>query len=285
MNAKLIITTGVVAMTGFVYTSSAQFTDNFDDGNDAGWTQYNPIVGSAYSFPVSSQGGLGYQMTAPSGNGRVGSFLTSMPATPDGVFSVDLINWTLGVRQEMGVAARVQAPVVISPSLFFQGYSLTYVNRFSAGAGGTDQLRIYRWSLTSLGFINQDITLTANGSAGQFSANANPPFSGGSAAPAPLGDYRLVFKVYGSSLSGQMIDIATGLPLLFSDGLGGATDTVHAIDTTYTTGIGGLITFQLGTNPTYDNFSVVPEPSTWAVATLGFLGLVVRNVRRFKRTF
>jgi hypothetical protein len=280
MKQTFLLPLACIALAAQVPTASAQWSDNFNSGTDSGWTRYNPIAGSTYGFPASSQGGLGYQMSAPTGNGRVGSFFTSMSPIPDGVFSVDLINWSPNVRQEMGVMGRVQTP--IPGAAFPSGYSLNYVNRFSAGAGGTDQLRIYKWGAASLSFINQDINGNPNGSVGQFSnsPNTTPPFPGGSPAPLPSGDFRLVLRIYGNVITGQMIDLSTGLALRFSDGLGGSTDTVRAIDNDYTSGIGGLMTFQPGTDPTYDNFSVVPEPSTVALAGLAFLGLVVRKARR-----
>src|SRR5262245_48162652 len=99
MKRLLLLPLSCLALAFQVHDASAQGSDNFNDGDDVGWTQYNPIVGSAYSFPASTQGGLGYKMTAPSGNGRVGSFMTSMQAFPDGTVSVDLIDFTLATRQ------------------------------------------------------------------------------------------------------------------------------------------------------------------------------------------
>ncbi|HYL93852.1 MAG TPA: hypothetical protein VEW69_11930, partial [Alphaproteobacteria bacterium] len=55
--------------------------------------------------------------------------------------SADLVNWTGTDEMQMGVLARVQAP--ISNAGAFPGcYALVYINRFSARGNGTDQLRI-----------------------------------------------------------------------------------------------------------------------------------------------
>lgn len=249
-------------------------TDNFDDGDDVGWTRFTPAA-STFSFPASSQGGLGYKLEtthlAPAG--RVGSILNG-PSIPDFTVSVDLVDWSNSLRQEMGVMARVQPGPWAG--LLPSGYSMIYVNRFSAGSGGTDQLRIYRDG------PSQHTLLT--GSLGQFAQGTlvNPP-------PDPLlGDYRLVFGGYGDLLWGQIIDLNTMLPMSFSTGGASETNKIWAVDATYTTGQAGVIAVAgttVGTvvNPTFDNFSVVPEPSMVALTGLGLLGLVVRNMRRFKR--
>ena len=99
----------------------------------------------------------------------------------------------------------------------------------------------------------------------------------------------MVFGGYGSTLWGQIIDLNTMLPMNFSTGGASETNTIWAVDSTYTTGLAGVLAVAgqtAGTvvNPTFDNFSVVPEPSTWALAALGLVGLVVSRVRRCRRS-
>jgi hypothetical protein len=255
--------------------ASAQFVDNFNDGDDAGWTRFTPVVGSTFSFPASSQGGLGYQMTSPPTTpaGRVGSIYTAGALFADFLVTVDLVNWDNNLRQEMGLMSRVQAaPTGLLPN----GYSMIYVNRFSAGGGGTDQLRIYRDSSAGHTLLT--------GSDGQFAQapNVTPP-------PNPAtGDYQLIFGGQGSLLWGQVKDLSSGLLLEFSTGSGPVTNTIWATDATYTSGMAGLLAVA-GTgsdpsvNPVFDNFSItiVPEPSSAALMGLGLLSLaVVRKVRR-----
>ena len=265
---------GVAAALSLMVSPTIQAqSDNFDDGDDVGWTHFTPAA-STFSFPASSQGGLGYKIEtinlAPAG--RVASILSGS-SIPDFTVSVDLVDWSNPLRQEMGVMARVQPGPWAG--LLPSGYSFIYVNRFSSGSGGTDQLRIYK--------EGPAIHTLLTGSGGQFAQGAliNPP-------PNPAsGDYRLVFSGYGNLLSGQIIDLNTMLPMSFSTGGLSETNTLWAVDGTYTTGQAGVIAVAGAivapvVNPTFDNFSVVPEPSMLALTGLGLVALAVRNVRRFK---
>jgi hypothetical protein len=290
MNYKPLILTGCLALALNVLPARAQFSDNFDsgDGNWTRWTPQSPVaLNQTFSFPASTQGGLGYQMTSDTTNGvpnaynRVGSWVTSLAPIPDFTVTVDLINWDNTLGQNMGVMARVSTPIGILPN----GYGFGYVNRYSGTGQGTDQLRI--WKMSSFGLINADVNGVANGSVGQFfGPGANPGFSGGSAAPDPANDYRLKFWGVGDHLYGQMIDLTTGQPLLVSDGHGGVTDTIWAVDSSFTTGSAGLwaVTAEAAINPTFDNFSIVPEPSTLTLTALALVGLAVRNMRRSTRS-
>jgi hypothetical protein len=286
---------GCLALSFHVCTASAQFSDNFNTGTDPAWTRWMPQTPVAFSqtfnFPLSSQGGLGYRMTsvttvgAPNAYNRVGSYVTSLAPITDFLVSVDLINWDNTLGQNMGVMARLTAPIT---GILPNGYGFGYVNRYSGTGTGTDQLRI--WNLATFSQINADPFGVANGSVGQFMGpGANPSFTGGSSAPVPGGDYRLIFWGIGSNLYGQMIDLGTGLPLLVSDGHGGVTDTIRAVNSAFTTGTAGLfaVTGEDMIDPTFDNFSasVVPEPSTLALAGLGLLGLALRKVRRSRHNF
>src|SRR5437870_8481172 len=86
-------------------------SDDFNDGNDTGWTRYSPLapygVPGVFSFP---NGGYRIQTTAPSpsptqlGNGRAGSLRLDTSYT-DFFVSVDLVNWNDSLPQAAGILA------------------------------------------------------------------------------------------------------------------------------------------------------------------------------------
>lgn len=293
---------GKIAVLGlFVATAVHAQTDNFDSGTDAAWTHYAPGgLGQTFNFPTNpiSAGNLGYQITSTPGTGpnpgRVGSFLMGGPSIADFVVTTDLINWNNSQSQNMGVMARVQSP--LPGTTFPLGYALVYTDRFSAGAGGTDQLRIYKVVSGGLGFMNTTTGgAQTNGNLGQFGV-----VTGGDAAPNPSKDYKLVFMGLGNLFMGQIIDKSTGLALTFNDGFGGLTNTLWVSDpgaagfgsagaTLYTTGNAGYFGFvgsgvAGNTDPTFDNFEVlaVPEPSVIGLATFGSAAIIwySRKARR-----
>lgn len=100
---------------GAVHRSSAQ-SDNFDDGNDNGWTQLSPLsgfgAGGTWSFP----GGNSYRIQAPPspnedklGPARAGSYREDATYT-DFYVSVDLIDWDAVEDQNIGILARMSQP-------------------------------------------------------------------------------------------------------------------------------------------------------------------------------
>lgn len=104
-----------------------QVVDNFNDGDDDGWTRSNPLAavgGSAtYSFP----GGNTYRIQAgasPSpevlGQGRAGSMREDVDHTAFRV-SVDIVEAEVSLEQDFGILARVSTPGLGT----LNGYSAT----------------------------------------------------------------------------------------------------------------------------------------------------------------
>lgn len=109
-----------------VSTASAQI-DDFDDGDDAGWTRVEPLaavgINGSYSFP----NGDSYQFTVPATNNpafgpaRAGS-LRNDAVYSDFYVSVDIAAFDQTLDQNMGLLARV-SDVGIGT---LNGYSVTY---------------------------------------------------------------------------------------------------------------------------------------------------------------
>jgi hypothetical protein len=81
-------------------------TDDFNDGNDAGWTRYNPIGVGTFSV----ENGAYRLRTTPSGTavnpGRAGALRPDATYT-DFYISVDIVHWDTNVNQAFGILARL----------------------------------------------------------------------------------------------------------------------------------------------------------------------------------
>jgi hypothetical protein len=279
VTGQCVFTTNVKAVSYFEDFNNFSGATDYTTGADvtAGWRHYpnvNAGLDNTWSFPTLSLGNNGYKLTSNAGTaatnpGRVGSWYNAagFTAISDFLVAADILDWTSTYGQYMGLTARSAVQSVNFPN----AYGLVLRNDQS-GPGTSTALQI-----TKLDAFGQT-TLTGN--QGFFNV------SGASDAPAPSGDYRLVFWGVGSSLYGQIIDLSTGLPMLFNDGSGGLTDIVSATDASYANGRTGLLGFirtDQGVDPTFDNFyvtSVVPEPTTAALAGLGIASLLVFRRRR-----
>ncbi len=231
--------------------------DDFNDGNDTGWTHYNPVAGSAYAYPAMVGSGA-YQMTSPVGvisatnpdPGRIGSFRMDEPVRTKFHVEADLLNWSEDKGQYMGVEARVQSPIPTNGN-FPGGYAL--VLRVSAnGLRSDDQLLILK---INTGTTAPEVLNTAyQGSNLQHESVTWP-------APG-AGGYRLVFWSDGSFLKAQIIEKNTGLPLKFYDGVSAMTNMLVVPDPgAYPSGKSGLFSYvriasnaAQGVDPTFDNF-------------------------------
>jgi hypothetical protein len=225
---------------------------DFNSGNDSGLTRYDPLgafgLGGTYSFP----GGDTYRIQAAStvpltgtvGPPRAGAYLGV--SYDSFTASVDLVNWDNGLVQGFGIMGRAR----------------------EAGLGTSDgYVFFYFPAFQSVAFNRID-----NESAVVLASPENPLVS-----LNPAQDYRMVFAAHGSQLLGQIFalsDLST--PLV----------TITATDSTYASGFAGLLVAGTLADPTsaadatFDNFQVIPEPSTVALAVLGGGALLIGARRR-----
>lgn len=203
-------------------------TDNFNDGDDAGWTRYTPVTAVStptFSFPQGST----YRLQATGarvqdlGPARVGSYLPNA-TNADFYVSLDLVDWDNSLDQIFGLLARMSTPGLGT----LNGYALTYATR--TGRAATGQLEILRVTNergTRLAGAFADISLD------------------------PAKDYRFVFVGAGINF--------TGMVYLLPDTVTPVA-TIAGVDGTYTQGLAGFFTYDNGSpadNPvdvTFDNF-------------------------------
>ncbi len=214
----------------------ADLCEDFDDGDDAGWTRVDPLSpfggGATYSFP----GGNSYDISVPPspdsftyGQARAGSIRADY-ASADFEVAVNLIDWDINTNNQIaGVVARLSDIGLGSTD----GYGFFYV---SSAGGITNGFAINRIDNE----LGTDITLQS-----------------GILDLDPTHDYRLVFRGFGSNLVGEVFDlVAPSTPLL----------TVTAFDGTYASGSPGVLVAAHNDFPdsaavaTFDNFSILTTP-------------------------
>jgi len=238
--------------------SAVTIVDDFNDGDDAGWTRYDPIgtaLGgsfASYSFP----NGNSYRNQAPGspnpalGPSRVGSYRGDINQSQF-VNTIDIVDWAVGTTQTFGLVSRASS---FGPGTT-TGYAFTMCDQ-------CDFIQINR--------------ITNEAFSGPTSDPDNSGSSFASVAIDPANDYRLVFSGSGSSLTGEIFDITD---------LNTALATVTATDATYQSGNPGLLAAAFAgttnaTDATFDNFSAaVPEPSTALISLLGLLGFLGQRRR------
>lgn len=221
-------------------------SDNFNDGNDTGWTRYDPIgmvAGTSiatFSFPNGAYriqtSARPPQVPAIAGPPRAGSFRTDV-VYQDFYVAVDVVAWDQEVNQAFGLLARLkdhnQGPGQID------GYSLTW---------GPDPLGVY---------INR---ITQEAPTGITSGDATLALS-------PGRSYRFVFVGKGASLTGRVYE----LPNLTTP-----VKEVSATDSTYTEGLVGLFVFDNSNanniaDATFENFlALVTEPPRLSISLNAF---------------
>lgn len=217
-------------------------SDDFNDGDDAGWTRYDPLAGVGSAGQWTFTGGA-YRIRAavsPApgtvGPSRAGSLRLDQSYT-DFRASVDVITFDNSQDQAIGLFGRITQPGLGTTN----GYAFTY-----AVSGEVNLTRVTGESPTDLGHV--------------------------SVLLVPTKSYRLVFAGQGAALSGQVFDLSNPAVPVAS---------VSATDGTYSAGPAGLVVFDntdsrvgsAGADATFDNFSAAPfaapEPGAAAALAVG----------------
>lgn len=227
-------------------------SDNFDDGNDTGWTRYEPLAGfgagGTYAFPGGAYGIGAGGSPAPGlvGPGRAGSFRLDASLS-DFTLTFDLVDW--GTTPFFaGGFARIKDPGLASTDGYALGFDFS-VNRLFISLV-TDE------AVAKVVVVSEPLTLD------------------------PAKDYRLRFDAIGSDFSGRIDELGGSTPLA----------TIFGSDATYSSGAVGLgvvvqsSTAGVGANATFDNFvAVVPEPSGTTLLVVGAGALLGGSARRRRR--
>jgi hypothetical protein len=311
LSAFRLVLGGFAALSVMVFPAlQAQTHFNFNDGTDTGWEHYLPDnylfdpfttgdMHTSITFATNnnSAGNLGYSFHSGPTNmdglyalqgaeiPRVGSFYTNGPALTNFTMTGEFFQWTNAQSQVIAIAGRVQLPLPpTNPTGVMSTENtpppaclmLAYVNRRSAAnfvgaTGGQDELRI-EWSNPPANGTPQQL-----GNNGAFNGPGQTPTPGRSLSPdSTSGHYRLIFTANGTAVTGQIVDLSTGLPMTF-----GGPSTAYTNILRTTTGIypsysdvGGTYGFyacvgdssifppplNVGQpiDPHFDNFAIVP---------------------------
>ena len=208
----------------------AQVSDNFDDGNDAGWTRLNFLEAFGGSVTHSFPEGNTYRIQAGAspnaemlGQGRAGSM------RPDSVHSafrvaVDIVGTDASLEQDIGILARVTNAGLGT----LNGYSATF---------DTDESRAY------LARVDGEMPVVMD--------SVEIPFDSAK-------DYRIVFHGNGGEFLVEVFDLAdltttigmiTGFDDLYSEGatglFGSAGQPTGTVDVTFDN-------FEAGRDPDFD---------------------------------
>lgn len=247
--SHLVLTTLAAMALGAALTLQAQFvTDDFTDGNDQGWSHYDPFV--SLGMPVVewrfTNGAYRLRTTTPTGMpenpGRGGS-LRSENYT-NFFTSVDIVNWDDTRPQSVGLLARIGTAGFLTTT----GYAFTWDrgNPTNATAGTAGDVDVSALD----GEVPRGLTLT-----GSDRIHLNPGSS-----------YRFVFIGRGPNFEGRVYQLPdTNTPLI----------QVTCSDPTYPSGASGLVIYDNTgmslCDATFDNFvSNDVEPPKLEFARLDF---------------
>ncbi len=183
------------SLTSFIFLSPllsyGQISDDFNDGDDEGWTRLNPLaqagVVGTYAFPD----GVSYRIRSGAspdpdalGQARIGAMRADVNYTAFRV-AVDLAPFDPAIEQDVGILARITTPGLGTTS----GYSATI---------DTDEGRIY---ISRVDF-EQPTTVM----------EADSPLD-------PEKNYRLVFHGYGARFLAEVFDVTNlTTPIFFAEG-------------------------------------------------------------------
>ena len=233
----LILTAAFACLFLGVTRAATVVSDDFNDGNDQGWTHYDPLAafGAPGTFTVS---GGSYRLQAaisPNpgtlGAGRAGSLRLD---TDFGDFftSVDIVAWDDSADQAFGLLSRIREIGLGTTD----GYGFLYVP-------ADRDFEMERFDNEAEHRIGPIINLTLD----------------------PTRDYRITFAGTGDRFTGEVFDLADlTTPLIV----------LEATDGAYTTGVTGLLVADASpsggvSDATFDNYlSTVPEPAS-ALLMLG----------------
>ena len=243
-----------LCLLGGAVEAAPIISDDFNDGNDNGWTQFDPnrtlfegVAGQYASFDASAnvyriQSFGSDSVGSPS---RAASYRADQTYT-DFRITVDLVGFNASLDQRFGVLARLRQ-VELSDA---DGYFLSYNPSPGRAAGGL--LQIYR-------LTNELPTAIGTG------ADVNPALLGS-------GQYKFEFTGIDDDFTARILS-STGTVL----GMTSATDS------TYAEGFTGLLVTNRNngaSDATFDNFVAVPEPGSLALVGLAVACAAVRRGRR-----
>ena len=229
------------------------FTDNFDDGNDDGWTHFGlesigfPAPG--YEFPDDIFGGKAYRIATPAppvpdaGPGRAFTFLENHPLS-DFFIEADLLDWDNELDQAFGFLIRADNIALGQTT----GYVVNYDPQQESGGRGQFQ-------------INRVV--------GEAS---DETIAAGNVTLQPGENYRMIAMGEGGVLTASIYSLDDLIEPIVS---------ITAIDETFSTGKFGFFNFsrvdaedytnaQIGrAASTFDNFRLNDNPSEIFQSPLG----------------